>query len=764
MLVLCIPIIIGGISIIHSSKALQKGIEIYNIAMMEQAKEIIDERLRSIDQLVTDIALNPRIGKFLYSKKPTTAMDIWQMKDIMSDMGKYKATNAFIHELFIYYNNTNLILRHTGKYESDIFLEEYLNLLDTNLNKRKDMLLDFHYKKYLPVQSVALGHKDVIPFFHSLPISMRDQSLGTLGLLIDSNLFESVIKQVNVINKGTIYIINNNKEKIATVGDVDLPLDILDSLYKNNHSSSDYFYDTINGVKYIITYTSSDYNNWKYISIMPTIVFMSGLRTIQNLMFAISTIGFLIGVILVYVLARNSYLPIQRLVGNFQNIVEERSHLRNEFVFLDEVTKKTILENKNIKNMLEKQQPIIKSNILIQLLNGGIDDNLATSAFLSTFNIKLPYELFCVLTIHIDDDSAFVHNDSFKERNLLNLVVTNIVEEFANRIGVAYAVDMAWDDTVVLLNLRGIHQDCLEQIRIIAHSTVDILKKEFSIHVSIGIGSMCNEMGNIRKSYLEALKAVEYKMLKGKSSVTVYQEIQRSQHSYYYPLDIEVKLINVVKGGDTEKALHILNDIFKMNFFNNIIPIEMARCLFFDITSTMIKMFDEIFYDDTGIFNIKYEQITKLTQCQTVDEMYTLINEIIINTCGYINQNKKSHNLYLKEEILLHIEQNHCNNIIGLNSIAEKLGITPSYLAHFFKEQTGKSVMEYINCLRIMHTKQLLASTNETLTDIANKVGYTNSAILIRTFKKMEGVTPGSYRNSVSQSLDMKSKRDSTHS
>ena len=82
--------------------------------------------------------------------------------------------------------------------------------------------------------------------------------------------------------------------------------------------------------------------------------------------------------------------------------------------------------------------------------------------------------------------------------------------------------------------------------------------------------------------------------------------------------------------------------------------------------------------------------------------------------------------------------------------IAQALDITPNYLSSFFKEHTGKNVLDHINELRVTMVKNLLIETSLNLTDIAENVGYTNSAVLIRSFKKYVGVTPGQYRKSFS--------------
>lgn len=65
------------------------------------------------------------------------------------------------------------------------------------------------------------------------------------------------------------------------------------------------------------------------------------------------------------------------------------------------------------------------------------------------------------------------------------------------------------------------------------------------------------------------------------------------------------------------------------------------------------------------------------------------------------------------------------------------------------KTQIGQSLPDYINKIRVDHAKELLKNTTDTIGSIAGRVGYMSSNSFIRIFKKIEGITPGQYRDSV---------------
>ena len=83
---------------------------------------------------------------------------------------------------------------------------------------------------------------------------------------------------------------------------------------------------------------------------------------------------------------------------------------------------------------------------------------------------------------------------------------------------------------------------------------------------------------------------------------------------------------------------------------------------------------------------------------------------------------------------------------IGLEYIAEKVYLTPSYLSYLFKKQTGKSFVKYLTVFRLKKAKKLLVDTNMRIVDICEQVGYSKLSYFCAIFKNNYGETPARYR------------------
>lgn len=79
----------------------------------------------------------------------------------------------------------------------------------------------------------------------------------------------------------------------------------------------------------------------------------------------------------------------------------------------------------------------------------------------------------------------------------------------------------------------------------------------------------------------------------------------------------------------------------------------------------------------------------------------------------------------------------------SLKQTAAYVCLSPSYFSRLFKEVTGSSYTEYITDVRLQHAKILLELGKLSISDIASKIGISNSNYLCTLLKKHYGITPG---------------------
>lgn len=92
-----------------------------------------------------------------------------------------------------------------------------------------------------------------------------------------------------------------------------------------------------------------------------------------------------------------------------------------------------------------------------------------------------------------------------------------------------------------------------------------------------------------------------------------------------------------------------------------------------------------------------------------------------------------------------YIEENY-NDYISLEDIAAHVYLNKSYFSVFFKNKVGLTYREYLRNHRIQKAIELIRNSDMKIYEIAQSVGYNDSAHFIRAFKEVTGKTPSEYK------------------
>jgi len=120
---------------------------------------------------------------------------------------------------------------------------------------------------------------------------------------------------------------------------------------------------------------------------------------------------------------------------------------------------------------------------------------------------------------------------------------------------------------------------------------------------------------------------------------------------------------------------------------------------------------------------------------------------ILLKKCKYNSRVSDKRRSSVVDDIIDYINGNYQKNIT-ISDLSKVIHKSESYLSHLFKDFTGIGIKSYLLQKRILEAKKILESqTDMKVIKVGEKVGFTSFALFNRTFKKITGITPSSYRN-----------------
>lgn len=255
------------------------------------------------------------------------------------------------------------------------------------------------------------------------------------------------------------------------------------------------------------------------------------------------------------------------------------------------------------------------------------------------------------------------------------------------------------------------------------------ISKNYDLGLPTGVGHVVEKLDDIRKSYMNALHTMESVSISGTISSVEIPYISN------YPAEDISTFIQSVQNGNADDAMKKLSSIIK-SVSTEIETSLIQRYICYDILIAYIKCLKQINYP-LG----EKETLDLLSHCN-VNELLESLNSSIKLVCDSINQSNNT----VEYEIIDYVNKNFNDQEICRTQVADKYGISIYTLSRLFKDKTGIGFKEYINAKRMEMARQLLITTDKTISEISSEVGFVDPDYFSKQFKANYEVTPSKFR------------------
>ncbi|MEK3917926.1 helix-turn-helix domain-containing protein [Paenibacillus sp. FSL H7-0331] len=764
MAILLLPVMISIFVYINSKTTLESEIHKANNSLLKQVREIMDNYFQSMERLNFEMTWNLQVQELLYSNKYTSFPNdyTYDLYRVSENFNLYNSTYLFVDLFYMYMADTNtVVLPGFIRSASYTYQTQHSNPF-FSYEQWRSIVRHKDFKGFLPMMRIDVNGKIIkTAAYISTFRSDKDAPLATNVIMIDQSRILGAIQNVELFNKGRVLIVNRDNEVLISNSAEGLPSDFP---YEQLASGSNFFYYKKGGERYEVQSIQSDRSGLKYVSMIPSSLYWQKAEHVRRLTYVSILISLLGGGLLTYIFLQKNYTPVRRLVQAFSgkaNMSYGGEH--NEFHFIEQAIGSTLNEMKQMMDQMKSQHQILRSNFIVRLLKGRVDGRLPVDESMTTFNITLLSDNFAVMLLYVEASAPFHDRiegiDESEKLKLLQFIVGNVVEELADQHHHGYVTEV--DQALVCLTNFS-HKDAeelKEDLLRIAREAQTFLNTHYHIHLTLSLSSIHSGINGISKAYVEALDAMEYKLVMGSKEILSYAELHKAdledaENAYYFPLQVEQQLINYVKAGDFVRSRETLDEIIRRNLNRTPISVAVARCLMLDLVSTMLKTISEIGAGQENFLFQNPKQIERLTSCETIQDMQQQLTELLMNVCEYtsaksqqsIQQSRQQSLKKLMDRVTAFINENFHDPRLNISMIGNHFDMKPAYLSKLFKDHTGEGLLNFINKARVERAKHLIADRTKSLADVSRCAGFNELNTFIRIFRKYEGITPGRYK------------------
>lgn len=670
-----------------------------------------------------------------------------EVYDINSQLNDIMQTNPLVYSVYIINHNAGLIFSSAKTFNTmdDFYDRGVLEFLD---NDEKQGIFIPRVAQLSYPNSTTIEQKNLISIFYFSP--RVDGKKDCMIINLDQALLQELIMKGSGEGSHEMLIINDQGQVISGPegwfkGEHNIPEEIKSSIL-NNREQNGQIQTVINDMTYQTSYVKSDRLGWNFFIITDYSELLATVRTLQEFIIYTTLLCLIVVAATSAFFTRMIYVPLYNLIKRLINSDEliDKPNL-NEYDLLNKSF--SLLENKvsTLQNDMQQTVTVSKQSLLRSLIQGNISNKTDIAKAMKKLELGSSSDRYQICLLKIDAFHRLSQNYDMVDISLLKYAIENICNEIISRNFKLETLEDASDSILLLLNLGANDNEAEPAIAKLLLEAQHNIEKFLKITVTISMGSVANQVEALKQSWTEASQSIHYRLVYGTNSLIFYEELaQEALNDYHYPTSLEKQLMDSLKSGDIERLQELTEEftVTLHQFKYDEIILSLLQLLVITLrTAKEMSSFDRQNADLE--IHTSQQELLKLDTLDQVKLWYLALCERIIAERDKEAQSKNNKTI---EKLVAYLQENYTNVNVSVEMLSQLVGLSPSYVRKIFKEETGRSVAEFLAELRFQQAKKLLLETDHPARKIGEMVGFGNTNYFYVLFKKHVGMTPDHFR------------------
>jgi two-component system, response regulator YesN len=353
-------------------------------------------------------------------------------------------------------------------------------------------------------------------------------------------------------------------------------------------------------------------------------------------------------------------------------------------------------------------------------------------------------EAFCA-AIRVGE--AYLFEDPFsRETERLSGSILSIAEEIAREDFFADCFEGKPGEFLLFASPRRGEGGGLECFRRTVERLVDMLELYLNVHAKAGLGTSGGEPQGMvvacaraseaikGRFYFENLKVVPW-------SPDPYPERRSEGHS-------AIRMGKSLSRALDSRRKDLLDEFFA-RFCAEVCRPELSssaikRCLF-ELDFMVREYFEENQPDPEAFLASSKTSYEEIQAMDDIGEAKRWIRSLAGDLLRFIGEEEGAECSRVVSLAKKHVVE-HFAEDLSLGGVAASVRLSPSYFSAKFKRHAGMCFSEYLNQVRVEAAKRMLLEGLSMVYEVAERCGYRDSYYFNRVFKRITGLSPGSFR------------------
>lgn len=261
-----------------------------------------------------------------------------------------------------------------------------------------------------------------------------------------------------------------------------------------------------------------------------------------------------------------------------------------------------------------------------------------------------------------------------------------------------------------------------------------------------GIGRSYTGIDDLKKSYQEAFTAIEHAGRMDDGQVVHICDIEVGEARIQYPLKEKAAFLTAIRMGDRDIAVAQLQELARRLFAYGTNRDRLARVRIYELLGAMIESAISGGGDVDELLELSerhYNESAIIRSHALLTEWLRSLTEEIVDVVIRSHSNRYDS---IVRKAMRFIDEHFAENI-SVKDVADEVCVSESYFKSIFKRGSGYSYSEYLTRVRMEKAKELLHTTEKSVTEIALDIGFHTPTSFSSLFRREVGMSPSQYKN-----------------